>query len=268
MSVDIHKAVREKYGSIAESSNSTGCGCGPGCCGGEKQYTSTDLGYGIVELQNIPEGADLGLGCGNPTALADISPGETVIDLGSGAGIDCFLASAKTGETGKVIGVDMTPEMIDKARENAENGGYKNVEFRLGEIEHLPLADKSADLIISNCVVNLSPDKGQTFAEAYRVLNNGGRISVSDIVLSKPLPDRLLNNMALLTGCISGAMLLEEYLEAIKAAGFADVTLVQETENLTGGHLEALAREWGISKEDAEEIAGAVKSIVVRGVKQ
>jgi len=202
---DIRKAVREGYGRIAEQSDSC-CGaevqasscCGPetSCgCGSSANTFSKVMGYTDSELGSIPEGANLGLGCGNPTALASLKEGDVVLDLGSGAGIDCFLAAAAVGKTGKVIGVDMTPAMLQKARENAQKGAFGNVEFRLGEIEHMPVADNSIDVIISNCVINLSPDKKQVFSEAYRVLKTSGRIMVSDIVLLKELPDDIKSSM-------------------------------------------------------------------------
>ncbi|MHA2233137.1 MAG: arsenite methyltransferase [Candidatus Hodarchaeales archaeon] len=222
----IRQAVRESYGKVAERSNSgsSSC-CGPSSSG---QSASELMGYSKEELEALPEGADLGLGCGNPTAFASIQPGDVVVDLGSGAGIDCFLAAVKAGETGKVIGIDMTPPMIDKARANAKQGGYDNVEFRLGEIEHMPVADDVADLIISNCVINLSPDKPQVFREAYRVLKPGGKMMVSDIVLLRPLPESVRNSPEAYAGCVAGAMMKEEYLGAIRSAGFENVEIVDQ----------------------------------------
>ena len=180
-------------------------------------------------MNAVPEGANLGLGCGNPVALASIKDGETVVDLGSGAGFDCFLAASRVGQHGRVIGVDMTPEMVARARENAAKGGYSNVEFRLGEIENLPVEDSLADLVISNCVINLSTDKARVFAEAYRVLKPSGRLMVSDIVLLKPLPPPILNSIAAYVGCIAGAAMKTDYIAAIRTAGFQDVTIIDET---------------------------------------
>jgi ubiquinone/menaquinone biosynthesis C-methylase UbiE len=181
------------------------------------------MGYADADVKEVPEGANLGLGCGNPVALASLKQGEIVLDLGSGAGFDCFLAAKKVGEKGKIIGVDMTPEMIDKARANAEKGNYGNVEFRLGEIEHLPAADNSVDVIMSNCVINLAPDKGAVLKEAYRVLKPGGRLSISDLALRKELPEKIRSSIEAYVGCIGGAILLEDYKTAVRAAGFKDI---------------------------------------------
>jgi SAM-dependent methyltransferase len=186
------------------------------------------IGYSAAELQSIPEEARMGLGCGNPTALASLKEGEIVLDLGAGGGIDCFLASVAVGETGQVIGVDMTPEMLHRARDIAKKGGYDNVEFRLGEIENLPVADNTVDAIISNCVINLSPDKVRVFKEAYRVLKPGGRLMVSDIVLTGELPENIKNSLAAYAGCVAGASLKEDYLATIANAGFEKVEVVSE----------------------------------------
>jgi len=193
-----------------------------------KKY-SAQLGYAEDDLKDIPDGSNLALGCGNPTAHASIKEGETVLDLGSGGGLDCFIAANKVGKTGKVIGVDMTPAMISRARENAIKGNYNNVEFRLGEIENLPVADNSVDLIISNCVINLSPDKEQVFRESFRVLKPGGRLMVSDIVLLKELPDVVRENVQAYVSCIGGAILKDKYLGAIKNAGFKDVEIIEQS---------------------------------------
>ncbi len=221
---EIKKMVRDQYGKIANFSSSSCCSpsaepkAASSCCGPTESIN--ELGYSIEELKNLPEGANLGLGCGNPTASADLKEGEVVLDLGSGAGIDCFLAANKVGESGKVIGVDMTYQMLDKARENAIKGKYENVEFRLGEIENLPVADNTVDVIISNCVINLSTDKKKVYQEAYRVLKPGGRIIVSDIVLYEELPESVKQNVGAYAGCVAGAMLKDDYLAVIKDVGF------------------------------------------------
>lgn len=217
---NIKKVVRENYAKIVTKRSS--------CCGGGNvsEDISRKIGYSEEELNTVPQGANLGLGCGNPVALASLKAGETVLDLGSGAGFDCFLSANKVGNTGRVIGVDMTPEMIDKARENAKKGNYTNVEFRLGEIEHLPVEDNSVDIIISNCVINLSPEKQQVFKEAYRVLKKGGRLMVSDIVLEEKLPDEVKESIEAYVGCIAGASLKTEYIASIQKAGFTNVQIV------------------------------------------
>ncbi len=225
---DVRPVVREKYGAIAEGKSSGCCGEGCGCGAGETDVLAA-IGYSAEQAAAIPDGANLGLGCGNPLAFADARPGETVLDLGSGAGIDCFLAAREVGLSGRVIGVDMTPAMIEKARANASKAGYANVEFRLGEIEHLPVADSSVDLVISNCVVNLSPYKDRVFAEAYRALRPGGRMLVSDLVLTRALPPELETRVDLLVGCVAGASLKDEYLRLIRKAGFTEVEVVNES---------------------------------------
>ena len=224
---EIKKAVRDRYGDIASKAG-TCCLPSVGCCGGGNtvENISIGVGYRPEDLKAAPEGSNLGLGCGNPVALASLRAGETVVDLGAGAGFDCFLAAREVGVTGLVIGVDMTPEMLDKARANALKGDYQNVEFRLGEIENLPIADNTADMIISNCVINLSPDKGQVFRDAFRVLKPGGRLMVSDIVLLKELPAALHESVAAYTGCVAGALMKEDYLQKILAAGFGDVRII------------------------------------------
>jgi SAM-dependent methyltransferase len=193
------------------------------------QKQSGEMGYSKTEMNIVPDGSNLGLGCGNPTAIASLKKGDTVLDLGSGAGFDVFLAAKKIGPTGKAIGVDMTDEMLKKARENAKKGGFTNVEFKKGDIEELPIEDNSIDVIISNCVINLAPDKLKVFKETYRVLKSGGRLMVSDVVLAKPLPEELLNDKDLLIGCVGGAILKDEYLNILKQVGFLDITIHQET---------------------------------------
>ncbi|MCK5567046.1 MAG: arsenite methyltransferase [Actinomycetia bacterium] len=232
---DIKKIVRENYGKMATQGSSC-CGpqtsCGPTTsCGGTGVATdvSKSIGYTDEDIGVVPEGANLGLGCGNPIALASLKEGETVLDLGSGAGFDCFLAAIKVGKSGKVIGVDMTPEMIEKARENAIKDNYKNVEFRLGEIDNLPVADNSVDIAISNCVINLAPDKSKVFKEAYRVLKPGGRMMISDIVLVKELPEQIMNSIEAYVGCVSGAIKVDDYLEIIEDTGFSEVKIIEKS---------------------------------------
>lgn len=227
---EIRKAVRENYGKIAAQADKKCCGTSASCCGGNAaRMISINVGYSEEDLNAVPEGANLGLGCGNPVALASLKEGETVLDLGAGAGFDCFLAANRVGRHGRVIGVDMTPEMLEKARENATKGDYHNIEFRLGEIENLPVADNSVDAIISNCVINLSSDKKKVFQETFRVLKPGGRLMVSDIVLLKELPPAIKNSIRAYVGCIAGAELKEDYLGTIAAAGFQDIRVVEES---------------------------------------
>ena len=270
---EIKKVVREGYAKVAEKEDSCCAPVSP-CCGGTDlaQDISRKIGYTDEELASVPEGANLGLGCGNPIALASLAEGETVLDLGSGAGFDCFLAADKVGKKGKIIGVDMTPEMIEKARQNAQKGDYENVEFRLGEIENIPAADDSVDVIISNCVINLSPDKKRVFNEAFRVLKAGGRLMVSDIVLLKELPDFIRSSIAAYVGCISGALMKDEYLQAITEAGFSEVKIVDETffpvDCMTNDPTaKAVINKMNLSTEKIKDIASSVVSIKVRGVK-
>lgn len=213
------KAVRESYGKIAKGQS--GCGCGP--CEEDTGAFAKTIGYTDEELRAIPAEANLGLSCGNPTAIGNLAEGETVLDLGSGAGMDCFLAAKEVGPKGRIIGVDMTPEMIEKARENAERSGIENVEFRLGEIENLPLADASVDVVISNCVINLSTDKAQVFREVRRVLKPGGRIAISDMALTRPLSDEIRTSLEAYVGCVAGAVQVEEYKKIVEASGLKDV---------------------------------------------
>lgn len=224
---EIRQAVREQYGQVA-SRNSAGCGCGTDCCdapSASADSLSQGLGYTADDVATVPQGANMGLGCGNPQAIAALKPGEAVLDLGSGGGFDCFLAARQVGDTGHVIGVDMTPEMISKARANADKGGYRNVEFRLGEIENLPVADGAVDVIISNCVINLSPDKSRVFAEAYRALRAGGRLAISDVLAFTELPEAVRKDMTLYTGCMAGAAMVSEIEAMLKEQGFEDVCI-------------------------------------------
>ncbi len=235
---DSHRqSVRDAYAQVAKANNNgEGCGidascCGTGSDGAINTLISTRLGYSSQELDLVPSGADMGLGCGNPKAIAALKAGETVIDLGSGGGFDCFLAAHEVGPAGRVIGVDMTPDMVSKARANAMKGKYKNVEFRLGEIEHLPVADATADVIISNCVINLSPDKQQVFHDAFRVLKPGGRLAISDVVATVELPAEMRNDAGLIAGCIGNASLVEDLEKMIHAAGFTQVRIQPKDES-------------------------------------
>ncbi len=220
---DIKQAVQERYGAIAREGSTC---CGPAsCC-----PPSGQIGYTAEDLARAPDGSSLGLGCGNPLGLEEVRPGEVVLDLGSGPGLDCFLAAARVEPQGRVIGVDMTPEMIERAQANARRGGFHNVEFRLGDIEDLPVPDDSVDLVISNCVINLSPDKPRVFREAFRVLRPGGRIVVADIVLEGELPEPLRQSVEAYTGCVAGALHRDEYLAALRSAGFEYVEVLKETD--------------------------------------
>lgn len=234
---EIRQNVRESYSQVAEASNEGSC-CGTesSCCGVSDDaaintLVSTRLGYSEDDLDNVPGGADMGLGCGNPRAIASIQPGETILDLGSGGGFDCFLAAAETGESGQVIGIDMTPTMISKARTNAEKGKYNHVEFRLGEIEHMPVANDTVDVIISNCVINLSPDKKQVFNEAFRVLKPGGRLAISDVVASTELPDEIRDDLALYSGCMAGASQISELQSILEENGFENIHIEPKDES-------------------------------------
>ena len=233
---DIRNQVRETYAKVAEASNnSEATGIASSCCGVSDDIdintlNSLRLGYSDDDLANVPDGADMGLGCGNPRAIADLSVGEIVVDLGSGGGFDAFLAAREVGESGTVIGVDMTPTMISKARNNAEKANFESVEFRLGEIENLPVADNTADVIISNCVINLSPNKARVFSEAFRILKSGGRLAISDVVASCELPDEMRNDLNLYSGCMGGASLIDELETFMADAGFNEIKITPKDE--------------------------------------
>ncbi len=265
----VRNMVRESYAKVARTRGTAASSC----CGTDKaKDVSLKMGYTEEELGAIPEGANLGVGCGNPVALASLKEGETVLDLGSGAGIDCFIAANKVGKDGKVIGVDMTPDMLERARENARKSECENVEFRLGEIEHLPVADNSVDVIISNCVINLAPDKSKVFEEAFRVLKPGGRLMVSDMVLLRELPDAVRNSVEAYVGCIAGAMMKDAYLGSIKAAGFQEVDVMAEQTISTDlccddPTAEAIIEDSKASPEEIQETAASIASIKVYGVK-
>ncbi|MEN8175304.1 MAG: arsenite methyltransferase [Pseudomonadota bacterium] len=238
------RKVRESYAEVAQANNAGDC-CGTtsGCCGVSDDAAinaliSTRLGYSETDVGSVPAGADMGLGCGNPKAIADLQAGEVVVDLGSGGGFDCFLAAREVGEGGRVIGVDMTPDMVSKARDNAVKGLYRNVEFRLGEIEHLPIANGSADVIISNCVINLSPDKAQVFRDAYRVLKPGGRLAIADVVATVELPAELRHDEQLIAGCMGNASLVDELEGFMAGAGFRDIRIAPKDES------RAFIRDW------------------------
>ena len=276
----IKESVRESYAKVAnaggvsiKSSMATSC-CGPSntsadtnvaasCCGGPEvtpEQMSAVMGYSKEEIASVIEGANMGLGCGNPVALASLKPGETVVDLGSGGGFDCFLAAKQIGESGQVIGVDMTPEMITKARKNADKTGTKNVEFRSGEIEHLPIADNSTDLIMSNCVINLSPDKLQVYREAYRILKPGGRLSISDVLATATLPDEIQKNLALVAACVGGAETFDDTEKILKEAGFQNIKITANDNSLE------LIREW--DPDISENAVDYFVSAYIEAVKQ
>jgi arsenite methyltransferase len=250
----VRSAVREQYGSVARAK--TESSCAPGCCGPDAG-ASLKLGYSAEDLAAVPEGANMGLGCGNPHAIAALRPGETVLDLGAGGGFDCFLAAKRVGSKGRVIGVDMTHDMLLKARENARKLKAKNVEFRLGEIEHLPVADGSVDVILSNCVINLSPDKSAVFEDAFRVLKPGGRLAISDVVAIKPLPKSLATSEKALTGCIAGAATVIDLKNMLKKAGFSKISIKVKKES------GAFIKDWlpgtGVEKYAASASIEALK---------
>jgi len=233
---NIRSAVRDNYGKVAKQTIAGGCCCtGSSCCGTARDVSAADisraLGYSDADVSGVPEGANMGLGCGNPQAIADLKPGETVLDLGSGGGFDSFLAARAVGETGQVIGVDMTPEMISKSRRNAIETGFRNIDFRLGELENLPVADGIVDVILSNCVINLSPEKQRVFIEAYRVLKPGGRLAISDVVQTKEMPDTIKQDMAMHAACVAGASPIPELETMLKKAGFVDIRIAPKEES-------------------------------------
>jgi SAM-dependent methyltransferase len=251
----VKAAVRETYGRVASGEHTAGC-CGTSsCCGPGTRTSSNALGYSDRERQTAPEGSDLGLGCGNPQTIAELQPGERVLDLGSGAGFDAFLAARHVGPSGAVIGVDMTPQMVTKARGNVLKTDLHNVEFRLGEIEHLPVADESIDVIMSNCVINLSTDKPAVFREAYRVLAPGGRLAISDIVALREIPAAVRNDLEAYAGCVSGAALIAEVEGMLRAAGFQNVRVDLKTNS------DALVQGWSPGADTL------VASALIRGTK-
>jgi len=271
---EIKKIVRENYAKFA-TKNTSCCSASQSCCSQKSvgREVSSNIGYSAEEMDKVPEGSNLGLGCGNPIALASLKEGEIVLDLGSGAGFDCFLAAEKVGAKGTVIGIDMTPEMIEKAGENAKKGNYKNVEFRLGEIENLPVADETIDIIISNCVINLSPEKERVFREAFRVLKQGGSLLVSAIVLTRPLPDYIKNDMAAYSSCISGAVMKNDYLNKIKNAGFINIEVLDEINYpikyiISDGTAKIVKESLKISEKEFENLENSVLSIKVSAFKK
>jgi len=271
---NVKKVVRQGYAKIAKKdksccSTATSCGCNTPSMSEE---ISKRIGYTEEEISSVPEGANLGLGCGNPVALASLKKGETVLDLGSGGGFDCFLAANRVGKDGMVIGVDMTPEMIDKARENARKGKRENVEFRLGEIENLPVADGTVDVVISNCVINLSPNKRRVFEEAFRVLKPNGRLLVSDIVLLRKLPEAIRKSVQAYVGCLAGAEMKDKYLQMIKDAGFQEVTVIEENffpvEDMANDPTaQVIVKRSDIPVEEIKKVGNTVASIRVSGIK-
>jgi arsenite methyltransferase len=269
---EVKEIVRKRYAKVAKTNSS--CCTSSSCCSVSKEeQVGKMIGYNEEEMNTVPEGANLGLGCGNPTALASLKEGERVLDLGSGAGFDCFLAAKKVGKTGKVIGVDMTPEMLDKARSNSKKGNYSNVEFRLGEIENLPVADNSVDVVISNCVINLAPNKKRVFEEAFRVLTPKGRLMVSDIVLLKSLPESVQKNVEAYSSCVAGAEIKGKYLDLISKAGFREVRVLQEKTYpldfvISEPEANEVINRSGMTQEEVKEVANTVASISVSALKQ
>ena len=269
----VKRIVRNRYAKVAKTDGSC-CASTASCCSAPTEtQVSKRIGYSDSDMKSVPEGANLGLGCGNPTALASLKEGETVLDLGSGAGFDCFLAAKKVGKKGKVIGVDMTPEMLEKARLNARKGKFTNVEFRLGEIENLPVADNSVDAIISNCVINLAPNKKRVFEEAFRVLAPNGRLMVSDLVLLKELPESIQKNVEAYAGCIAGAEIKEKYLELIQKTGFKEVKVLEEKNYpldyiISESETKDAIGQMGLTLEEARDAANSVVSISISALKK
>jgi SAM-dependent methyltransferase len=257
--------VRETYANVARADNDGQCcGIDAGCCGTSGDVAintliSTRLGYSRAELDLVPSGADMGLGCGNPQAIAALKPGEVVVDLGAGGGFDCFLASREVGRSGRVIGVDMTPDMLSKARSNAQKGMFENVEFRLGEIEHLPIADGTADVIISNCVINLSPAKPQVFREAFRVLKPGGRLAVSDVVATVELPEDLRNDAGLIAGCMGNASLIGDLEQMLNDTGFEQIRIEPKDES------KEFIKDWAPGRNVADYVVSATIEAIKPG---
>jgi SAM-dependent methyltransferase len=257
---EVRSAVRGQYGAVARASGATGCAPSSGCCGPAPD-ASLKLGYSSEDLAAVPEGANMGLGCGNPRAIAALRAGETVLDLGAGGGFDCFLAAKQVGATGRVIGVDMTADMVSKARANAAKLDATNVEFRLGEIEHLPLGDGEIDVILSNCVINLSPDKAAVFREAFRVLKPGGRLAISDVVATAALPEKFAKDVLAFTGCVAGAVSVDSVRELLRAAGFDDIRVDVKEESRT------FIRDWMPGSGAEKYIASATVEAVKPGGK-
>lgn len=260
---NIRDAIRKNYADVAsKGASSGGCYCSTGCCCGDTtvdvKEASMRIGYTEDELEGVPIEANMGLGCGNPIAIASIKEGETVLDLGSGGGFDCFLARRKVGDSGYVIGVDMTPEMVSLARENAAKSEYKNIEFRLGEIEHLPVADSTVDLIISNCVINLSTDKEKVFQESFRVLKSGGRLSISDIVATAKLPEEIQQDLKMMAGCIAGAEFIDNIYRMMQDVGFVDIKLTPKDNS------REILNSW-IPEKNIEDY---VASYMIEGIKR
>lgn len=253
---DIRQAVRDNYGKVAQS-GSAGCGCSSsGCCGSGDTSTAKEismaLGYSHDDVSSVPEGANMGLGCGNPQAIAALRPGETVLDLGSGGGFDCFLAAKAVGRNGFVVGVDMTPEMVGKARKNAAQTGLDNVEFRLGEIENLPVADNTADVVISNCVINLSPEKERVFQETFRVLKPGGRLAISDVVATAEMPEHIKQDIALYAGCVAGAVSIDALEAILRTVGFEKIRISPKDES------REFIRTWAPGRHIEDYVVSAV----------
>ena len=271
MADDIRKRVREGYGKIARGEGTHYTSGESSCCGSsDPGNLSKKIGYSDDEMKDVPDGANLGLGCGNPVALASLKQGETVLDLGSGGGFDCFLAAREVGPNGKVIGVDMTEDMIDRANENARKGDFNNVEFRHGYIEKLPVGDSEIDAIISNCVINLSPEKDKVFSEAFRVLKPGGRLMVSDLVLAKDIPEELKGSVLVYIGCVAGADMRDTYIRRFEKAGFNEISVISEDEfpleclsdTIT---IERYLEETGLSIDELTSALSGIRSIKVIG---